>query len=220
MRSVLGLDEAGRGSVLGPLVIGGFSIDDHRIFRLADLGVRDSKLLPSERREEIYAELRTLGDCRTVHLGPARIDTAVAKHGLNDLEITAFAELVRAVGPDETRADACDPNARRFARVLKARSGHPAPVKARHHMDRDDLVVGAASIVAKVERDRAVERLAAEIGEPIGSGYPSDPRTMEFVRRWIASRGVQSAAWLRQSWAPTKRLIHERSARRLEEFDG
>ncbi|MGI0067834.1 MAG: hypothetical protein ACREB9_05390 [Thermoplasmata archaeon] len=86
-------------------------------------------------------------------------------------------------------------------------------------MDRDDPVVGAASIVAKVERDRAIARLAVEIGEPIGSGYPSDPHTMEFVRRWTASRGDRNAVWLRRSWAPTKRLMRERSARRLEEFD-
>ena len=219
MQSVLGLDEAGRGSVLGPLVIGAFAIDADAIPRLLDLGVRDSKLLPADRREKIYAELPGFGDCRSVHLGPARIDAAVAKHGLNDLELATFAEIVRAVGPAETRADACDPNARRFARTLKALSGSEAPVKARHHMDRDDLVVGAASIVAKVERDRAIARLAAEIGEPVGSGYPSDPRTMQFLRRWTAARGARGTSWLRQSWDPTKRLMRERWARRLEEFD-
>ncbi|MGI0054765.1 MAG: ribonuclease HII [Thermoplasmata archaeon] len=218
-RRILGLDEAGRGSILGPLVVGGFVVESTRVRELRTLGVRDSKLLSPERRRSLYAALASLGEARSIHLWPDRIDPAVASHGLNSLEADAFAEIVRAVAPHETRADACDVDATRFGRRVRAGSGHPAPVRARHHMDRDDPVVGAASIVAKVERDREVGSLAERLTAELGSGYPSDPRTMEFVRGWIRDRGREEAPWLRRSWAPTRRLMQERSTRRLEEFE-
>jgi ribonuclease HII len=214
---VLGIDEAGRGSLVGPLVVGGFLVDAGRIPELGEIGVRDSKLLTPARREEIFSELPRIGRPLFLPLAPSAVDRAVARGRLNELELSAFARLVRQSRPDIAYADACDPVAARFGRRLRAASGNACIVHASHKADRDLAVVGAASIVAKVQRDRAVERLRAKVGEGLGSGYPSDLETVEFVRRAI-SGGGPLPSWLRASWATTQRLMVGRTARPLEAF--
>jgi ribonuclease HII len=216
--SVLGIDEAGRGSLVGPLVVGGFLVDADRIPELTAIGVRDSKTLSAARREEIYATLPSIGRSWAIPLPPRTVDRAVHRGKLNDLELDAFAKVVRQARPDMAFADACDPVAERFGRRLGAASGNCCLVHARHKADRDLPVVGAASIVAKVHRDRALGRLRARLGEELGSGYPSDRETVEFVRQTL-SGGGPIPSWLRASWATTERLIQGRAARPLEAFD-
>lgn len=214
---VLGLDEAGRGSLVGPLVVGGFLVDPARVAELGPLGVRDSKLLSAARREEIFAALPDIGRCFAVPLPPRTVDRAVRRGRLNDLELATFARILRAARPGQAYADACDPVAERFGRRLAAAAGAECPVHAHHKADRDFLVVGAASIVAKVHRDRALERLRDRLGEGLGSGYPSDEETVRFVDAALAAGGPPPT-WLRASWATTRRLIVRRSARPLEAF--
>lgn len=217
-RWILGIDEAGRGSVLGPLVVGGFAIPSQAVPSLRALGVRDSKTLLPAKREALYAELLRRGRARTVVLPPARIDPMVERGGLNRLEADAFAELVRAFDPEEARVDACDTSAARFGRIVRALSGSSCPVRSRHKADRDDPVVGAASIVAKVERDRAIALLSRDLAVPIGSGYPSDPTTMRFLAAWLEGHPHERPDWLRQSWAPARKLLERRATHALEEF--
>ena len=113
--------------------------------------------------------------------------------------------------------DACDPDAPRFGRRLGELVGSDVTIIARHRADEDYPVVGAASIVAKVRRDRAVAVLRRRLGEGIGSGYPSDPRTQAFVEATVRS-GAPTPDWLRLSWAPVQRVMRARSARTLDEF--
>jgi ribonuclease HII len=215
--AVLGLDEAGRGSLVGPLVVGGFLTDAERLPELTALGVRDSKELSPARREEIFAELPHVGRPFAVPLPPSRVDHAVRRGQLNTLEITAFAQLVRCASPDTVYVDACDPVAERFGRRLSQAAGTGCPVDARHHADRDLVVVGAASIVAKVLRDRMLARLRERLGPGLGSGYPSDETTVSFVRTALAAGGP-TPSWLRSSWATSQRLMVARSTRPLEAF--
>ena len=214
---VLGLDEAGRGSLIGPLVVGGFLIARRDIATLPGLGVRDSKLLSARRREEVYGRLREAGRCLSVRLSPREIDAHVRHHGLNELEAIAFARLVRDTRPAEVFADACDVLPDRFGRLVEQLSGTRSPVRASHRADRLVPVVGAASIVAKVRRDRVIARLENTLGPGIGSGYPSDRRTIEFVRATLA-RGGAPPSWLRRSWSTTERLMAGPSAPVLESF--
>jgi ribonuclease HII len=214
---VLGIDEAGRGSLIGPLVVGGFLIARSEVASLRDLGVRDSKLLTPTRREEVYRELLEAGRCSSVALHPRRIDACVPHHGLNRLEAEAFARLVRRARPAETFVDACDPIAERFGEEVRRLSGAGCPVRASHKADVRLPLVGAASIVAKVRRDRAIARLRAKVGVDLGSGYPSDERTCAFVRS-VHAKGGELPSWLRRSWATNRRLKPEPKARPLEEF--
>lgn len=202
---ILGVDEAGRGSVVGPLVVGGFLVDAGVIGRLTALGVTDSKALSPDERERIYLELPSLGEHDAIVLPPREIDRYVARGRLNELEARAFGALVARLQPSEARVDACDTDPRRFARNVRRWSGTATRIVARHHADRDDVVVGAASIVAKVLRDRAIARLTRQVGAGLGSGYPSDPRTIEFLRARLA-REPRIPAWVRASWATMQRV--------------
>ena len=215
---VLGIDEAGRGSVVGPLVVGGFLIPETCVPQLVPLGVRDSKELTPARREEIYESLGKLGRRLTVVLDPRRIDTYVRRGRLNELEARAFGRLVRASGAARAYVDACDTDERRFGgRVAHWAGVSPERIDARHKADRDLPIVGAASIVAKVVRDRRIRRLARSLGAPIGSGYPADASTRAFVRSALLDPKTPTP-WLRHSWATTQTLKPRPSPRTLESF--
>jgi ribonuclease HII len=216
-RRIVGVDEAGRGSTVGPLVVGAFAVSESALPELPRLGVRDSKKLSPARRSEIRAALPALGACRSIALAPRTIDRYVAREELNDLELFTFARLVRSLAPDLAIVDACDPDAGRFGRRLSALVGAHVDVVARHRADEEFPVVGAASIVAKVRRDRALEGLRQRLGNDLGSGYPSDPRTQAFVESTVR-RGEPPPEWLRVSWAPVQRVMRARSARTLDEF--
>ena len=215
--TVLGLDEAGRGSVIGPLVVGGFLTTAERAPRLPEIGVADSKLLSAARREQVFRQLPGWGRRVALEIPPSRIDAYVRSGRLNQLEAEAFATLIRRVRPGRAVVDACDPVAERFGRLVFGLAEGLCPVEAAHRADRNVPVVGAASIVAKVRRDRAVARLRESTGVDFGSGYPADPKTVEFVRATLREPAVEPA-WLRQSWATTERLKPGPRERPLESF--
>ncbi len=214
---MLGIDEAGRGSVIGPLVVGAFCAPERSVSSLRDRGVRDSKQLSPSRRDVVYRGLQTVGEMRSIHLPPRTIDRWVARGRLNELELSAFAELIRLVEPDVAIVDACDPNAERFGRRLTGMTGGTVRIVSCHRADETEPVVSAASIVAKVRRDRALGNLRRRLGDEVGSGYPSDPTTREFVER-VVRAGGPAPRWLRATWAPVQRVKRARSARTLDEF--
>ncbi len=204
--TVVGLDEAGRGAWLGPLVVGAVAVPRAQLPDVAGTGARDSKQLSAERRELIYRGLESVAELRSAAATPAEVDRFVVDGKLNELEATLFGHLAREFAPAEVFADACDANARRFGSAVRRHGGPGLVVVARHHADATDPLVGAASIVAKVRRDRAIRSLAEELGEEIGSGYPSDPTTVAFVRRTVRS-GAPAPPWLRTTWKTTRRVI-------------
>lgn len=217
-RWLLGLDEAGRGSVLGPLVVGGFCVREDCVDQLVELGVRDSKLLSPSRREKLFHALGPLGRRYWTALPPARIDAHVRGHRLNALEAQAFGGLVRRARPELTLVDACDVDARRFGREVARHAGVDVDrVDARHKADRDLPVVAAASIVAKVQRDRAMDRLSRGSPWALGSGYPADPVTRRAVEQMLAGPSPPPP-WLRRSWATTETLMPKPAPRALESF--
>ena len=195
--------------------MGGFCASADRIDELVALGARDSKTLTPRAREQVFAGLPSLGTRADVVLSPRTVDRAVRRGRLNELEAEAFAQLIRDLAPDVAYVDACDPNERRFGARVARLAGGSTRVVARHHADRDYPIVGAASIVAKVRRDRALARLRERFGEGLGSGYPSDERTIRFVRAALADRSTVPP-WVRGSWATMQRVKPRRSARTLD----
>jgi ribonuclease HII len=180
---ILGLDEAGRGSVLGPLVVGAFAYEtpgDDLAAAWAALraaGADDSKALSARRRDTARTALSTMGEARVRVVTPADIDAG----NLNELEEAAFVSLVAELRPDAVWLDA--PVHPRGIPAVRARLIARTGVRAwviEPKADATYPVVGAASIWAKTTRDAAI----AELGPDVGSGYPSDPVT----RAWLVAR--------------------------------
>lgn len=200
---ICGVDEAGRGSMIGPLVIAGIAIKKSKIKELGRLGVRDSKKLSPLSREKLYKRILDIADDYAVsRIGPKVIDAHVRRHQLNHLEASYMAKIIRKLGPSLSYVDSCDVNATRFGKKLEKLSD-VKNIRAYHHADARFLVVSAASIIAKVTRDRAIGRLNNV--HVLGSGYPSDSRTVDFVRRWFEKNG-HVPSFVRQSWAPVQKI--------------
>ena len=186
----IGVDEAGRGSVIGPLVVCAFASISQT--HLKELGVKDSKDLSKKKRDELFDILSEMPH-NVVICSPERIDNSLI---LNDLEVDLFAEALAIMPEGEIMLDACDVNADRFARNVSSKSN--LNCIAEHKADENHPEVSAASIIAKVTRDRAVEQLSEEMGIDLGSGYPSDPKTKFAVKELV--KGERPHECLRWSW--------------------
>jgi len=208
--SVFGVDEAGRGPVLGSMFAAAVAIDDPE--DLPD-GIDDSKNLSPERREELAAAIRAN---ETVTVSVAEVTTARIddpEMDMNTLTVAAHGEAISRIVSDGERGivDACDTSESRFARRVAAEVGPEIGIEAEHGADETYAIVGAASIVAKVERDAHVARLAEKHGA-VGSGYPSDPTTREFLREYVETNG-ELPECARVSWQTSKDALaaHQQS---------
>ncbi len=220
---VAGVDEAGRGSVLGPIVIAVVAIDEADIPKLRELGVKDSKLLSPKKRQELYRAIRKITSavvCERIE--PGDIDEVVFRRErlfrLNYLEARAMARVLTRLDFDRAIVDCCDTNQKRFGylvsdliaemegRIFTLGDRNPLfdRIMSEHHADRNYPIVSAASVVAKVTRDIAIKRLHRRHGI-FGSGYPSDPVTISFLKEsFEKSRTFPSFA--RLSWLTIRRL--------------
>ena len=198
-----GLDEAGRGCLLGPLVVAGVSVTEAGARKLREIGVRDSKKLSPSQRDALYPEiLRVAKKVHWAGISPREIDGVVYRgirlKKLNYLEAVYFARVIDALGVRRATVDASDIIPGRFRDDIVAHLRRPCEVTALHKADRDFPVVSAASIIAKVERDRAVALLRDEYGN-FGSGYPSDPLTRAYFVEKM-KRGEPLPGYVRRSW--------------------
>lgn len=206
---ISGVDEAGRGSVIGPLVVAGVSIEEKDLQKLVDLGVKDSKLLSPQKREELATEIRKMAlICHVVFLTPAEIDTVVESkrklHKLNRLEAKAMARIITILKPDLAYVDASDVLAERFGEHIAEQLDFATKIVSEHKADLTYPIVSAASIIAKVERDQAISQLNQRYGN-LGCGYPSDPKTINFLEDWTTKFGSYPD-FVRKSWKTAKRI--------------
>ena len=229
----LGVDEAGKGPALGPMVAAAVIADPTGL----PADVDDSKRVAPARRGELAETLRTDPD---VAVGVARVEPAEIDRpdtDMNTLTVRGQARAVRAAlaeapadvaEPVRVVADAGDTSEGRFARRLgefvegDGADGEHLPsvdVTAAHGADADDLVVGAASVVAKVVRDAAMADIDAEYPEydGVGSGYPSDPTTRSFLAAYVGDRGALPDC-ARESWATCEDALAAAEQSALDEF--
>ena len=205
---VCGVDDAGRGSVLGPLVIAGISIEKNKIKQLVKIGVKDSKQLSPQSREKLYEQILSIVDgYHVAKISPRIIDKSVSKNLLNQLEANYMAKVIKKLEAGASYVDSCDVNPKRFGLYISniAKTGK---IISSHHADRKYPVVSAASIIAKVNRDREIEKLRKN--HDLGSGYPSDSKTMGFIKNWISQNGGVPV-FVRKSWKPVKILLSSSS---------
>jgi ribonuclease HII len=204
---VAGVDEAGRGCVIGPLVVAGVATKKETLPLLVELGVKDSKLLTPKKREALYPEiLRLVESYHVVKVPPSQIDLFVESgrrlHKLNRLEAQTMAAVIEALKPDEAYVDAADVLEQRFKNHIKECLTIKTRIISKHKADLIYPVVSAASIIAKVERDREIAALKLIYGD-FGSGYLTDGKTMGFLRLLLEKTGEYPSC-VRQSWKPAK----------------
>jgi len=211
---ICGVDEAGKGSVLGPLVVAGIGISSEE--RLSDLGVKDSKLLSPKERERLYPLIRKRCKIATVTIDAQEIDAIRNEMTMNACIARAHAQVITKVSPTCAYVDACDVNCFRYAEMVKAHLFTPCKIVSEHHADEKYLVVSAASIIAKVIRDREIIKLAEKYGE-IGSGYPSDPVTVRWLTGYIGEHPSPPLI-ARRSWKTVVTLLAKKSQRSLLDF--
>lgn len=201
---ICGIDDAGRGSMLGPLVIAGISLDKRKLKKLSLLGVKDSKKLSPKSREELYKKiLKIADDYYIAKISPRSIDASVKRHCLNNLEAKYMAKVVSKLTPDTSYVDSCDVNPARFGKEISTLSDN-RKIKSYHHADSRFVIVSAASILAKVSRDKAIAKLRKE--HNLGSGYPSDSKTVKFVTKYYKKNHVMPS-FVRKSWKPVQHIV-------------
>ncbi len=201
---ICGVDDAGRGSMIGPMVIAGISIEKKNIPKLRKLGVRDSKKLSPKKRELLYKQIvKLVDDYHVIRIPPRTIDKYVFKHNLNHLEAKKMAEVISNLNPDLSYVDSCDVNAARFGREISDLS-NKSKVKSYHYADSRFVVVSAASIIAKVSRDRSIMRLNKTSN--LGSGYPSDKKSVNYVKKIVSSKKPLPTS-VRKSWKPVQKIL-------------
>ena len=210
---VAGVDEAGRGCVIGPLVVAGVMLKAENLPLLSELGVKDSKLLTPKKRETLYPEIIRLTEkYQTIKVHPHEIDKAVESarilHKLNRLEAQTMAQVIEALKPDEAYVDAADTVEYRFGNHIRECLKIKTRIISKHKADRIFPVVSAASIIAKVERDREIASLKVEYGD-FGSGYLTDGKTMSFLRQ-LLEKNDDYPSFVRKSWKPAKRAKNEK----------
>lgn len=214
----VGIDEAGRGPVIGPMVIVGIRGD---IEPLKEIKVNDSKLIKNKNRESMFNDiLSVIDDYSTKVISPEEIDKAVLspESNLNKLEFQKFYEIIFDLKPKKVIIDCPLSNTtnflNKFSYYFEDLLNEKGKVEkntltfknmtiiAENKADEKFPIVSGASIIAKVIRDREIEKIKERIGFDFGSGYPSDPKTKDFIKKnWNKYDDI-----FRKSWSTWKRL--------------
>lgn len=212
MKNILccGIDEAGRGPVIGPMVMAAAVFDPEGAQKLKELGVKDSKRLSEKRRyhlEPLVKEIARQWEIRVV--SAVEIDRGRKAMSLNAMEASYTAELIAGLKPKPGKVivDATDSISENYKKRIvdflqKMGKPQPGELVCEHKADDTYPEVSGASIIAKVERDRRIEDLKKEVGD-FGSGYPSDERTQRFLKEIIREGRVGD--YVRKSWNTVKR---------------
>jgi len=208
-----GVDEAGRGPVIGPLVVAAAAIEDIDI--LNSMGLKDSKLLTPTQRKFLNNKIRKHCKFAIEIIDAQTIDSYVKNNELNKLSIMAFSSVISKLKPTKAIVDSCDVNPERFAQNILNHLGNDTDIEidSRHKADTLFPIVSAASILAKEVRESEMQSIKEELGD-CGSGYPSDPKTIAFLsQHWQKSRSWPQ--YIRQEWKTIKRF----NTSTLDDFD-
>lgn len=209
---ICGIDEAGRGPVIGPMVVAGVWMDEKDEQKLTEAGVRDSKKLSRQRRERIAEFIKKNFYYELIVVDADDIDNLRNIMSLNQLEAFIFAKIASRRYADIYYMDSAGVNEEEFREEVKKRIEFDCEIICEHEADDKYPVVSASSIIAKVERDRIIKIIADEmekkIGMPMGSGYPSDKKTIDFIKEWI-KKFNELPPHIRKSWKTVRNIQKE-----------
>ena len=215
---VCGVDDAGRGPVIGPLVIAGVLVEESKLDLLKSLGVKDSKKLTPILRTRLAEEIPRIVDRHyIVELDAPSLDKVVNRapkfQRLNLLEAKKMAEVVEALRPDVVYVDSSDTDTERFRNNILDELTYRPKVISEHHADDTYPVVSAASILAKVRRDTRIDEIRKQYGD-FGSGYAHDPQTIRFLGEYYRAN-KEFPPIVRRSWKTLRNIVRNLTQTRL-----
>ena len=210
---ICGVDEAGKGPVMGPMVVAAVAVKNAKL--IENIGFKDSKLLTPQKRKELFDLIKQNYRYAVEIIGPEKIDEYRRKNQLNLLNRKAFEKVIIKLNPNIAYVDAADVNEQRFGREIKANltNQNDTDVISMHKADTKIPVVAAASIIAKQTRENEIEKLKKKIGD-FGSGYPSDERTIKFLKSYFHDN-LKWPSGTRKSWKTIERI---RPVTKLSDF--
>lgn len=211
---IIGIDEAGRGCIIGPMVICAAAINPMEEYKLKELGVRDSKKLSPHQRENLYGKVGKLCKYTTVKITAEELNALMDRHNLNEIEAMKIAQAIDQLAIRGATAYVDSPDnvpskfAGRIVKYLKTRT----EIVSENGADDTYVIVGAASIIAKVTRDREIEKIKKETGLEFNSGYTSDPVTQKFIHHRKDYPALEP--YLRTKWS----TLRTEKQKKLSEF--
>ncbi len=217
---ICGVDEAGRGPVIGPLVIAGVTYKDNSL--LIEYNIRDSKKITPKIREMLANKIKKSAiKYEILTINASDIDDMRKVMTLNELEVNAFSQVIKKLEPEFCYVDAADVNEKRFGKEILSRLTYKPKIISKHKADEIYPIVGAASILAKTIRDEHVQKIARNLQKnlhlPLGSGYPADPVTKKFLITWLETYG-ELPSHVRHSWKTAQKLIKDSKRSKLDNF--
>ncbi len=213
---IAGIEEAGRGPVIGPMVMVGVLVNEKDQEKLRSLGAKDSKLLTPRTREILYEQITNIVKAYEVKiLTNQDIDNALndPDNNLNNLEAQTSAELIDKLQPDKAIVDCPSTNIAAYRDYIKSLLTKKIEIIAEHKADITYPVVSVASIIAKVIRDQEIEKLKKKYNIQFGSGYPADERTREFLKKNYNKYPI-----FRKTWSTYKKVIEAKKQTDLANF--
>lgn len=220
----LGIDDAGRGPVIGPMVLAGCLVEKAMEERLRSMGVKDSKLLTAKKREELFSEIKGVASSYEWEVLTAKEITSMMRSGinLNTIEAIAAAKIINKTRKKHGEKkivvimDCPSINTLSWLEKVKEFVGETKNLNfiCEHKADAKYPSVSAASIIAKVTRDEEIERIKKSLGQDFGSGYPSDPKTVAFIKeKYKLYKGEEI---FREEWATLKNILGEKANKNKE----
>jgi ribonuclease HII len=193
--------------LLGPIIVAGVCVNKKSISEMAERGIKDSKLLGPKKREVLFGHVISVAKSVCVcRINIEDIDFHVFGNNLNLLEAEAMAIIIGNMKSDKTYVDSCDVNPSRYQRTIRSfLKRNNTKLISMHHADRLNVVVSGASIIAKVIRDSEISKIRIKYGD-VGSGYPSDKKTIKFVKEWFRQKN-EIPPFARKSWKPAQMIV-------------
>ncbi len=196
----------------------GIVIDEKYEYKLKKLGVKDSKLLSRKKREQLFKKiLDTVNKYKIISLTPDVIDEHLKsnKSNLNILEAKTTADILNHLKPDKVFIDLPDRNEKRYQNNIKKHLKHEVELITEYKADQKYPTVSAASILAKVTRDRYLDFLREKFGEDFGSGYLGDKKTIQFLEKNWDNKEI---LFFRKEWSSWKNMKKEKTQKRLNDY--
>jgi ribonuclease HII len=217
---IAGVDEAGRGPVIGPLVIAGVTAKDQKCFQ--QIQVKDSKKLSPKKRRFLSNQIKEISSkIEVLIIHASDIDDMRKVMTMNEIEVHAFTKIIKKLKPDQCFVDAADVNSTRFGEHISSSLPHTIEIISKHKADDLYPIVSAASIIAKTIRDAEIDRIAVplekKLGKPMGSGYPSDQITQHFLSDWVKTY-KKLPPHTRKSWKTAQRIYRKNMRKTLDDF--